>query len=378
MKKTKNLKYKVVHMTSAHGAFDDRIFHKEVKSLANAGYKVVLIAPHDKKELMGNIEIIPIPKARNRLERMAMSTIRVLYLALKQKADVYHFHDPELIFAGFIIKLFTGKKVVYDVHEDYKQKILSSEWINEKYTTLISNISDLLEKTFSLFFDYIITADSYIKSRFWRKKVEIIANYPPLNFSSGLTSSKNNSIFKLIYVGGISEDRGIVKIIESLKYLKNENVEFEVFGKTDNPILLNLLNNTAKVKYFGFVPWQEVSKYLINANVGFVLLQPVPAFLYCPGENIVKLFEYMSARLPVIISNFPKLKKLILNIGCGITVDPTNPEEIAKAIEYLIEHPDEAKQMGENGRKAVLEKYNWENEEKKLLRIYEELLNENK
>ncbi len=366
--------YKVVHMTSAHGAFDDRIFHKEVKSLANAGYQVILIAPHNKKEIIGNIEILPIKRARNRLERMIITTLKVLKLALKENADIYHFHDPELIPAGFIIKLFTGSKIIYDVHEDYKQKILSSEWINKKYTTLISNISDFLEKIFSSFFDYIVTADSYIKSRFGRKRVEIIANYPPLSFSSGLTSSKKNSIFKLIYVGGISEDRGIVKIIESLKYLKNENVEFEVFGKTDNPILINLLNNTEKVKYFGFVPWQEVSKYLINANVGFVLLQPVPAFLYCPGENIVKLFEYMSARLPVIISNFPNLKKLILNIGCGIPVDPTNPKEIAKAIDYLIEQPDEAKKMGENGRKAVLEKYNWENEEKKLLRIYEELL----
>jgi len=370
-------KYKVVHMTSAHRAFDDRIFHKELKTLANAGYKVTLIAPHDKKEAIGNIEMVPIPKARNRFERMAISTLRALYLALKEKADIYHFHDPELIPAAFIIKLLTGRKVVYDVHEDYKQKMLSYEWINKRYRKFVSIILDMLEKKFSTYFDYVITADSYVQSRFRRRKVEIIANYPPLSFSAGLECTRNNTTFKLIYVGGISEDRGIVMIIESLKYLKNKNINFEVFGNTDNPMLLNLLNNTEKVKYFGVVPWQEVSKHLANADVGLVLLQPVPAYFYCPGENIVKLFEYMSVGLPIIISNFPKLKKLILDIGCGIPVDPTNPEEIAKAIEYLIEHPEEVKQMGENGRKAVLEKYNWEHEEKKLLRIYDELLNEN-
>mgnify|MGYP001329985708 CR=1 FL=1 len=370
-------KYKVVHITSAHRAFDDRIFHKELKTLANAGYKVTLIAPHDKKEAIGNIEMVPIPKARNRFERMAISTLRALYLALKEKADIYHFHDPELIPAAFIIKLLTGRKVVYDVHEDYKQKMLSYEWINKRYRKFVSIILDMLEKKFSTYFDYVITADSYVQSRFRRRKVEIIANYPPLSFSAGLECTRNNTTFKLIYVGGISEDRGIVMIIESLKYLKNKNINFEVFGNTDNPMLLNLLNNTEKVKYFGVVPWQEVSKHLANADVGLVLLQPVPAYFYCPGENIVKLFEYMSVGLPIIISNFPKLKKLILDIGCGIPVDPTNPEEIAKAIEYLIEHPEEAKQMGENGRKAVLEKYNWEHEEKKLLRIYDELLNEN-
>ena len=370
-------KYKVVHITSAHRAFDDRIFHKELKTLANAGYKVTLIAPHDKKEAIGNIEMVPIPKARNRFERMAISTLRALYLALKEKADIYHFHDPELIPAAFIIKLLTGRKVVYDVHEDYKQKMLSYEWINKRYRKFVSIILDMLEKKFSTYFDYVITADSYVQSRFRRRKVEIIANYPPLSFSAGLECTRNNTTFKLIYVGGISEDRGIIKIIESLKYLNCENVKFEVFGDTDNPILLNFLNNTEKVKYFGVVPWQEVSKHLANADVGLVLLQPVPAYFYCPGENIVKLFEYMSVGLPIIISNFPKLKKLILDIGCGIPVDPTNPEEIAKAIEYLIEHPEEVKQMGENGRKAVLEKYNWEHEEKKLLRIYDELLNEN-
>ncbi len=376
MANNKVKKYKVVHMTSAHGAVDDRIFHKEVKSLANAGYKVVLIAPHDKKELIRNIKIVPIPKARNRFERITISTLRVLNLALKEKAYVYHFHDPELIPVGAIIKFLTGSKVIYDVHENYWQKILSKEWINKKYRKFVSIIIDFLEKKFSSYFDYIVTVDTQIQSHFNGKKVEIIANYPPFSFSTGLEITRNNAIFKLIYVGGISEDRGILKIIESLKYLKYENVEFDVFGDTDNPILLNLLNDTAKVKYFGFVPWQEVSRHLANANVGLTLFQPLPAYYY--GENPVKIFEYMSVGLPIIISNFPKLKKLILDIGCGIPVDPTNPEEIAKAIEYLIEHPEEAKQMGENGRKAVLEKYNWEHEEKKLLRIYEELLNENK
>jgi glycosyltransferase involved in cell wall biosynthesis len=86
------------------------------------------------------------------------------------------------------------------------------------------------------------------------------------------------------------------------------------------------------------------------------------------------MFEYMAAGLPVIASNFPLWKEIIEGNHCGIYVNPLKPKEIAKAIEYLIKHPKEAKRMGENGRKAVLEKYNWENESKKLLKIYEELL----
>jgi len=85
------------------------------------------------------------------------------------------------------------------------------------------------------------------------------------------------------------------------------------------------------------------------------------------------MFEYMAAALPIIASNFPLWKEIIEGNNCGICVNPLEPKEIARAIEYLIEHPDEARKMGENGRKVVLEKYNWENESKKLLKVYEGL-----
>jgi len=372
--------YKVVHMTSAHGAFDDRIFHKEVKSLSNAGYKVVLIAPHDKKELIGNIEIIPIPKARNRLERMAMSTIRVLYLALKQKADVYHFHDPELIPAGFIIKLFTGKKVVYDVHEHYPKDILDKYYIPKIFRYLIAKIFDSIEKIFVPFFNFVIYATSIIGDRYKMMSVssELIANYPLLRLSR---SFKKDPQKYIIYLGGMTSYRGIHELLEAFsKVVKNHQnwslylvgeITPESFSKEISELIFNL-NIKEKVKLISWVPYEEKEKYSSISSIGVVN--------YLPYANNMsglpnKLFDYMLIGLPVVTSNFPLYKEIVNGSKCGIPVDPTNPKEIAKAIEYLIEHPDEAKQMGENGRKAVLEKYNWEHEEKKLLRIYEELLN---
>jgi len=82
----------------------------------------------------------------------------------------------------------------------------------------------------------------------------------------------------------------------------------------------------------------------------------------------------MATGLPVIASNFLFWKKIIKENKCGLSVNPLNPKEIAVAIKFLIEHPNEAKKMGENGKKAVLKKYNWENEEKKLIKIYQNLL----
>jgi glycosyltransferase involved in cell wall biosynthesis len=87
-----------------------------------------------------------------------------------------------------------------------------------------------------------------------------------------------------------------------------------------------------------------------------------------------KMFEYMAAGLPVIASNFPLWKRIVEGSGCGICVDPLKPEEIARAITYLVNHHDLRKEMGENGRKAVLEKFNWEKESKKLIEIYEALV----
>jgi glycosyltransferase involved in cell wall biosynthesis len=87
-----------------------------------------------------------------------------------------------------------------------------------------------------------------------------------------------------------------------------------------------------------------------------------------------KLFEYMAAGLPVIASDFPLWKGFVEGNDCGVCVNPLDTEEIARAIEYLMDHPDRRRKMGENGRNVVLEKYSWERESAHLLQIYDEML----
>ena len=128
-----------------------------------------------------------------------------------------------------------------------------------------------------------------------------------------------------------------------------------------------------KVVYHGVLPWEQVSRFLVTADLGVVLLQPLPSYTYFPGENLIKLFEYMSVGLPVLISDFPKLKALIERLDAGMAVDPTSPEAIARAIEFLHENPAVRRRMGDNGRRAVREQFNWEHEEQKLLAIYHKL-----
>ncbi|MCY1522537.1 Glycosyl transferases group 1 [compost metagenome] len=89
-----------------------------------------------------------------------------------------------------------------------------------------------------------------------------------------------------------------------------------------------------------------------------------------------KMFEYMSAGIPVVGSNFPLWKSIIEGNRCGVCVDPANPTEIAEAIDYLFTHQAEAREMGARGRAAVLDKYNWDGEGVKLLSLYREVLSE--
>src|SRR6476469_5707469 len=128
----------VVQLTSVHFADDLRII-KECRSLAGAGYQVTLIAPHPSDEITGGVQIRGVPVVEGRLRRMTLTVWRTYREAVRQRADIYHFHDPELIPVGLLLKA-RGKKVVYDAHEAYPQKILCKSWIPIKLRPVVSRL----------------------------------------------------------------------------------------------------------------------------------------------------------------------------------------------------------------------------------------------
>jgi len=365
---------KICILTSVHPVFDTRIWHKEAKTLARASYDVTLIAQHSKNETVDGVKIIALPKPKNRFQRFLKLDYLLYKKALEQKADIYHFHDPELLPWALKLKKKTKAKIIYDVHEDVAKQILSKYWIPKIFRKLIANIFNKYEKRAAKKMDYIITATPNIKNNFKQNNVIDIKNYPIIaNFKNIKKKRQKKKYIELIYVGGLSRVRGIKKIIQSLKYINPKyNVKLKLIGNFSNKKFEKEVKNMLewkRIDFLGFLPQKQTYQHVYNSDIGLACIQPKYKYIIP-----TKIFEYMTSYLPTITSNFPLWEKIIEENDCGICVNPLYPKEIAKAIEHLIKHPDEAKKMGKNGRKAVLEKYNWENESKKLLKIYKNLL----
>jgi glycosyltransferase involved in cell wall biosynthesis len=366
---------KIVHLTSVHPTFDIRIFYKECKTLAKNGYEVILIAKHHKEELVEGIRILPFPELKNRFLRILSSSVKMFFLAIKQKASIYHFHDPELIPVAVLLKLF-GKKVIYDVHEDYKKAILVNYYLPNYIRKSIAWTIYFIEQISSIFFDAIISATDDINKNFQNHPISVIVKNHPLLSSfniSGVMQHRKEKIntFKIIYAGSLSPERGITQVIKAMELINNlKKIRLALYGRFSPDSYEKEIRNLKgfeKVDYYGFIDHKFLPEYYNQSDVGIINLLPFSTHISSIPH---KLFEYMASGLPVIASNFPLWREIVEGNSCGICVNPMNTKTIAEAIQWIFDHPNEAKQMGENGRKAVAEKYNWDLESKKLLSVY--------
>jgi glycosyltransferase involved in cell wall biosynthesis len=364
---TLNIKPKVCILTSSHKANDERIFYKQAKSIAGAGYDTVVVAAHPADEALDGIRIKAVPKARTNIGRLFVTPLHILAAGIREKADVYHFHDPELLPAGLVLRLL-GRKVIYDAHEYYKMKVLSKDRVPAWLRNPAAYVFDILETLAARTFSGVIVTDRVTEGKF--KGMAIVVSNPPYKSNASRQPKEKDGAFKCVYIGGLERDRGLFKMVEAMEHVDGR-VRLVLAGRISDGDLneIKRLKGYSRVDYMGLIPWAKVLELLPDCDLGLLLLQPVPGYFY-HGENSIKLFEYMMAGMPVLGSNFVNLERIIKEAGCGSTVDPTDPREIAKQIMYFADNPEVCRTMGENGIRAVLEKYNWENEAEKLLALY--------
>jgi hypothetical protein len=362
----------VVQITSVHPLFDIRIFQKECKSLVCLGYQVVLIARHARDENIDSVNVQALSTPRNRFQRMTFTTFEVYRRALETNSNMYHFHDPELIPVGLLLKL-RGKKVIYDVHEDVPRQLLSKPYIPKVLRSVLARVFELFENFSTKRFDALVCATPHIAQRFKLLGCHAVTvnNYPIVselytpNFD---WSQKDRTV---CYVGGITSIRGIDEMVEAIGQTDAQLMLAGKFFHAEQRQQAQSLKGWKNVNELGQLDRPEVAEVLSKSRAGLVLFHPLPNHTNAQPN---KMFEYMSAGLPVIASDFPLWRDIIEGNDCGICVDPLDVSAIRDAIQYLLDHPEEARRLGENGRRAVEEKYNWESEASKLQSLYEELM----
>jgi glycosyltransferase involved in cell wall biosynthesis len=368
---------RIVHITSAHSALDTRIFYKECRSLARAGYEVVLLGSHSMNEVRDGVRFVGVGKSRSRRDRMTGKQIALGREAFRLNAYLYQLHDPELLALGLLLRL-AGKRVLYDIHEDLPRTVLYKRYIPIAFRKPLMRVVEHIENFAAKCMTGLVAATPAIGKRFSTRhaRTVVVNNYPLRDeLKAAQNSAWSERMMSVAYIGGISEERGIKELLCAIDFLPQTlGGHLELAGRFFCPALQAKLAATPQWKnvlWRGMLDRNGIAALLGRVRAGLVILHPEQNFLV---SQPIKLFEYMAAGIPVIASDFPLWREIIQGSGCGVLVDPLDPKAIAAAVERLLTDPAWAEELGRRGRKAVEERFNWNTEEGTLLSFYSSLL----
>jgi len=365
---------RIVHFTSAHSPWDGRILHKECRSLAMAGHDVTVIGPGlEPAADQDGVKIRVVPPPRTRLERMTRTVWNVYRAAVRENAEIYHFHDPELMPVGLLLKA-RGKRVIYDAREDFGLDVRYKKWIPSWLRWSVAIAVRFCEVISASQIDRVVVVTQGIARKFPANKAVLVRNFPWIHQfgrSMNLPYERRDAI--AVYVGGLSDERGLREMRQAVELAAKEvPIKLLVAGQANAGASTEFKRDgeSKLVEYLGFLNRSQVGELLGRAQVGLFLLHPLASKV---NSLPIKLFEYMVAGLPMVVSDFPDWRQMIQSVECGLLVDPLNPAAAAEALVWLFRHPAEAAEMGRNGQRAVAENYNWECESKRLIATYAEI-----
>ena len=365
-------------MTSVHPWDDTRIFRKMCRWLAAAGHEVHLVAAHGppgNRAMVDGVHLHLLPPGKGRLQRMTRTSWEVFKKALGLRGDVYQFHDPELLPLGMLMAVM-GRRVVYDAHEDAPRDVLIRDYLPLPARWLASMGIALTEWVGGRFFyNGIVAATPLIGKRFPRHKTRVVHNYAMVNpMASDQLAGYEERPPHFAFVGAMSWGRGMEEMVRAIGKVKADNARLVLagprvfFGRTESGP--EHLPGWERVLERGVVPTKEVEHIYQGTRAGLVLFLPGPNH---DDALPNKLFEYMAAGLPLIVSDIPLWRHMIEEARCGLLVDPRDVEAVSRAMDWVLEHPTEAAAMGRRGARIARERFNWDSEAMRLEQLYREV-----
>ena len=377
---------KICFLSSMHPPTDKRVFEKEARSLVEKGFDVVHLAPGDTKSCVKEgvfLEVYPAPSGtKSRL----LGLPSLFKRAKRINADVYHCNEIDSWIVGIFLKIFLKRKVVFDVHENYPEQIADS-YFSETLRPFVRFWLRVFFRFLIPFTDYFVFAKESAMRDFpgTEKKSCVVNNYSFLRYKDKMRSNIDGSIRKkyeegitAVHLGLFSKIRGWPQLLEAMSLMRHKELKVVFIGTLNdgseeefkrNIRMKNLEN---RMRGISWLPFEEAYDHLLCCQIGLICFQPVIGNEYAYPH---KMFDYMLAGLPIIVPDFAVvLCNIVKEVNCGLVVDTTSPSAMAKALDSLIDDPSLAHRLGQNGRKAVIERYNWESEVQKLFKLYDSLM----
>lgn len=371
---------RVCHFTVGHDMYDQRVFYKQCRSLANHGYETHLIVPHGHSHVRDGVTIHAVSASPvGRLARMATMSVRVFAQALGVRAQVYHFHDPELLPCALILRLL-GKTVIFDSHEDTVADILDKAWIPRSMRNVVSTAFGWVQRICARACDAVIVVSPHIAPRFeaFQPNVVVVTNYPVLadceSRSAQPTEVPANQLPEICFVGRVCDETSQEQVLRALEMVPGVRYSTAGYAEEDYLSRLKSLPAGDRFSYIGPIEHEQNAAFLRGKLAGLQLTKKIANYGGNTGSlGNTKLFNYMNHGLPIICSDFLLWRDAVEGQNCGICVDPSDPRRIAAAIQYLLTHPADAAQKGANGQRAARETFNWKTQEHTLLQLYRSL-----
>ncbi len=358
-------------ITGTYSRYDVLMFERQGKSLAKAGFKVTYIVCDDlaDEEIDGvHIKSTHFSPA-NRFERFFRTTDKVFELAQKVDADIYQLSDPEHISLVSKFKKI-GKTVIFNMREFYPDLMMEKHYIPVIFRKLAAKGYEFLMKKYLHRYDAVFVVTDWIKYEVKRisniDNIHILTNFPNVNYDFSLSYEdyvkRGNT---LCYEGTVYQESRQENVFEALENIGN--VSYIIAGTISTPTAyikeLPYWNNVKFIDGFKYSDLPEIFGCSSMSNV-------FRDFFGRDGSlGVIKVFESMEAALPVLLTDVPLYRSINEKYHCGICVNPNDVSSIESAIRYLVEHKEEAYQMGQNGRRAVIEEFNWTNQFEKYLDV---------